>query len=180
MPPYPAVQLHPGVLKQVHPESPKFLFILLNEIQQFSRTFYQRTSDDERWSLAECGLKAPDWQKVLAWASRCPASDAPRPDSRAAGLLLLLIGTSVARSLEKDEPLWQMVADACSDDLRDGLFAHTDYPVGEARDAFSDACESLGLRHQLDLPGKHRYWRTVQLQFGFSAKVGASDLQTKW
>ena len=61
-------------------------------------------------------------------------------------------------------------------DLRNALFGHTDYPVGEARDAFSDACESLGLRHQLDLPGKHRYWRTVQLQFGFSAKVGASRL----
>lgn len=176
MPPYPVEQLHPGILNQVPPESPKFLYILLNEIQQFSRSFYRGTSDDERWSLAECGLKAPDWQKVLAWASRCTASDAPRPDSRAAGLLLLLIGTSVARSLEKDEPLWQMVADACSDDLRDGLFAHTDYPVGEARDAFSDACKSLGLRHQLDLPGKHRYWRTVQLQFGFSAKVGASRL----
>jgi len=149
---------------------------LLNEIQQFSRSFYQRTSDDERWSLADCGLKAPDWQKVLAWAIRCSASDAPRPNSRAAGLLLLLIATAVARSLEKDEPLWQMVADACSDDLRTTLFAHTDYPVGEARDAFSDACESLGLRHQLDLPGKHRYWRTVQLQFGFSAKVGAARL----
>jgi hypothetical protein len=176
VPPDPFVQLHPGVLNQVPPESPKFLYVLLNEIQQFSRKFYLRTSDDERWSLAECGLKAPDWQKILAWASRCPASDAPRPNSRAAGLLLLLIGTAVARSLEKDELLWQMVADACSDDLRNALFAHTDYPVGEARDAFSDACESLGLRHQLDLPGKHRYWRTVQLQFGFSAKVGASRL----
>jgi hypothetical protein len=69
-----------------------------------------------------------------------------------------------------------MVADACSDDLRAALFGHSDYPVGEAREALFDACESLGLRHQLDLPGKHRYWRTVQLQFGFSAKVSASRL----
>ncbi len=85
MPPDPVEQLHPGVLNQVPPESPKFLYILLNEIQQFSRKFCRRTSDDERWSLAECGLKAPDWQKVLAWASRCPASDAPPAQQQGGG-----------------------------------------------------------------------------------------------
>jgi hypothetical protein len=165
-----------GLLDQVRPDSPKFMSILLGQIQGFGRKFFQGTSDDERWSLIDCGLKAPDWQKILDWASRCPAADAPRPDSRAAGILLLLIGAAVARSLEHDEPLWQMVANACSDELRAALFGNTDYPVGEARDAFFNTCESLGLRHQLDLPGKHRYWRTVQLQFGFSAKVGAARL----
>lgn len=166
----------PGLLDQVPPDSPRFVGTLLTQIHGFGRQFPQRTADDERWSLTDCGLKAPDWKKVLDWAGRCPAADAPRPNSRTAGLLLLLIGAAVARSLDKDEPLWQMVADACSDDLRATLFGHNDYPVGEARDALSDACESLGLRHQLDLPGKHRYWRTVQLQFGFSAKVGAARL----
>jgi len=152
VPPSPYAHASYGVLDLVPPESPKFLNMLLNEIHQFSRNFHGRTIDDERWSLADCGMKASDWEKVLTWAARCPSFDAPRPNSRAAGLLLLLIGTAVARSLDKDEPLWQMVADSCSDELRGALFAHTDYPVGEARDALNEACRSLGLRHQLDLP----------------------------
>ncbi len=90
--------------------------------------------------------------------------------------MLLVISSAVARSLEKDEALWHSVADSCSPALQRALFGNTDYPVGETRDALSEACQTLGLRHQLNLPGKHRYWRTVLLQFGFNAKAGATRL----
>lgn len=160
-------QTIPGVLDQVRPDSPRFIGVLLGEIQGFSRRFCQGTSDDERWSLVDCGLKETDWQKIRDWACRCSAADAPRADSRVAGTLLLLIGAAVSRSLEKDEPLWQMVTNACSDELRAALFGSNDYPVGDARDAFSDACESLGLRNQLDLPGRQQFFRHTYLLAAF-------------
>ena len=93
------------------------------------------------------------------------------------GLLLLLVGAAVARSLDQDEPLWHMVAESCSDVLRRAWFNSNDYPLDELRAAVREACNTLAIRNQLDLPqGKHRYWRTVQLQFGFSAKVSAGRL----
>jgi hypothetical protein len=91
-------------------------------------------------------------------------------------IMLLVISSAAARSLEKDEALWHTVADFCSPALQRALFGNTDYPVGETRDALSEACQTLGLRHQVNLPGKHRYWRTVLLQFGFNAKAGATRL----
>jgi hypothetical protein len=92
------------------------------------------------------------------------------------GVMLLALSSAVARSLEKDEALWSSVADACSPPLRREIFGTNDYPVGESRNSLSEACHHLGLRNQLNLPGKHRYWRTVLLQFGFSAKVGMERL----
>ncbi len=90
--------------------------------------------------------------------------------------MLLALSSAVARSLEKDEALWSSVAGVCSPALRREFFGNNDYPVGDSRDSVSDACHNLRLRNQLNLPGKHRYWRTVLLQFGFSAKVGIERL----
>lgn len=123
------------------------------------------------------GFAEEHWTNIATWASTCVASDVPSVNSRAAGLLLLLTGAAVARSLDRDEPLWQMVAESCSDDLRYEWFNRNNYPVDEIRASVREVCAALSLRNQLDLPrGTHRYWRTVQLQFGFSAKVGAGRL----
>jgi hypothetical protein len=92
------------------------------------------------------------------------------------GIILLAAGAAISRTLDTDDPLWERVARACSPSLRASLFRSGEYPVQEARDSLSYTCLSLGLRHQLDLPGKHRYWRTVQLQVGFSGKVGTARL----
>ena len=163
------------ILDQIQPADTRFAGTLLNEIHSFGRHFSKDT--DERWSLIDCGLTAEHWSKIMAWARTCRTSDIPHLNSRAAGLLLLLVGAAVARSLDRDEPLWHMVATSCSDDLRRAWFSNgNDYPANEIRDAVDDACSALAIRNQLDLQGKHRYWRTVQLQFGFSAKVGAARL----
>jgi hypothetical protein len=166
----------PGLLDHLQPESSQFAHDCVAAIQRFGRTISQASAIDERWSLTECGLREPDWEKIRYWARLCPAAGVPKANGRAAGVMLLAVSTAVARSLEKDEALWHSVADACSPALQRELFGNSDYPVGEARDALSEACHTLGLRHQLNLPGKHRFWRTVLLQFGFSAKVGAARL----
>ena len=163
------------ILDQIQPTEARFAGALLNEIHSFGRHFPKDT--DERWSLIDCGLTAEHWSKIIAWARTCRTAEIPHLNSRAAGLLLLLVGAAVARSLERDDPLWHMVAASCSDDLRRAWFSNgNDYPANEIRDAVDDACSALAIRNQLDLQGKHRYWRTVQLQFGFSAKVGAARL----
>lgn len=162
-------------LDGIQPGDTRFASALLNEIHSFGRHFSKDT--DERWSLIDCGLTAVHWSKIMAWARTCRTAEIPHLNSRAAGLLLLLVGAAVARSLERDEPLWHMVATSCSDDLRRAWFSNgNDYPANEIRDAVDEACIALAIRNQLDLQGKHRYWRTVQLQFGFSAKVGAARL----
>lgn len=163
------------ILDQIQPTDTRFVDTLLNEVHSFGRHFSKDT--DERWSLIDCGLTAKHWAKIIAWAHTCQTSEIPHLSSRATGLLLLLVGAAVARSLERDEPLWHMVATSCSNDLRRAWFSNgNDYPASEIRDAVDDACRALAIRNQLDLQGKHRYWRTVQLQFGFSAKVGAARL----
>lgn len=163
------------LLDQIDPGDARFTAVLLNEVHSFGRRF--QADADERWSLIDCGLTDDHWLKVLAWARACGASEVPHHGSRAAGLLLLLVGAAVARSLERDEPLWHMVAASCSESLRRNWFnSVNDYPSIEIREAIDDACNALALRNQLDLQGKHRYWRTIQLQFGFSGKVGAARL----
>lgn len=92
------------------------------------------------------------------------------------GMVLLLVGAAVARTIEMDEPLWQRTSDVCSPALRAQLFGAGNYPVGEARAALASVAKTIGLREQLDLPGKHCYWRTVQLQVGFSGKNALARL----
>lgn len=163
------------ILDQIQPADARFPNTLLRVIHSFGKDFSKDT--DDRWSLTDSGLTAKHWSKIVAWAGNCRTAEIPHLNSRAAGLLLLLVSAAVARSLERDEPLWHMVATSCSDDLRRAWFSNgNDYPASEIRDAVDDACRALAIRNQLDLQGKHRYWRTVQLQFGFSAKVGAARL----
>jgi hypothetical protein len=164
------------MLDHLQPESPQFANGCVEAVQRCGRSFAQKFTSDERWSLTECGLSEADWQRIRHWARLCRVESVPKANGRAAGVMLLVISSAVARSLEKDEALWHSVADSCSPALQRALFGNTDYPVGETRDALSEACQTLGLRHQLNLPGKHRYWRTVLLQFGFNAKAGATRL----
>ena len=163
-------------LTQIPADSPQFISTLTAEIQNFGTRFLAGSGEDERWSLVECGLQESVWDKILEWAARCSDTECPRANSRMGGIVLLVVGAAVSRTLDVEDPLWERVAMACSPSLRASLFRLGAYPIQEARDSFSDTCLSLGLRHQLDLPGKHRYWRTVQLQVGFSGKVGAARL----
>lgn len=162
------------ILDQIQPGDTQFTTALVREVHAFGKSFSAEA--DERWSLIDCGLTADHWAKVLSWARACRTSDLPTTSSRSAGLLLLMISSAVARSLDREEPLWQMVAESCSQPLRQAWFNSNDYPVDELRGAVHEVCNALALRNQLDLPGKHRYWRTVQLQFGFSARVAAARL----
>ena len=163
-------------LSQISPHFPQFIPTLTAEIQNFGNRFLAGSGEDQRWSLIECGLQESVWSKILEWASHCPASEAPRANSRMGGIVLLTVGSAVSRTLDMEDPLWERVAMACSPSLRASLFRVGFYPIQEARDSLADTCLSLGLRHQLDLPGKHRYWRTIQLQVGFSGKAGAARL----
>ena len=172
-PPYGSVT---SSLSQISSHSPQFIPTLTAEIQNFGNRFLAGSGEDQRWSLIECGLQESVWSKILEWASHCPASEAPRANSRMGGIVLLAVGSAVSRTLDMEDPLWERVAMACSPSLRASLFRVGFYPTQEARDSLSDTCLSLGLRHQLDLPGKHRYWRTIQLQVGFSGKAGAARL----
>jgi hypothetical protein len=165
-----------GLLGQIPASSPQFIPTLTSEIQNFGNRFLAASGEDERWSLVDCGLRESVWQKILEWAARCPGTECPRANSRMAGIVLLVVGAAVSRTLDMEDPLWERVADACSPTLRASLFRSGMYPIQEARDSLADTCLSLGLRHQLDLPGKHRFWRTVQLQVGFSGKSGVARL----
>jgi hypothetical protein len=166
-----------GLLGQIPANSPQFIPTLTAEIQNFGNRFLSASGDDERWSLVDCGLRESVWQKILEWAARCPGTECPRANSRMGGIVLLVVGAAVSRTIDMEDPLWERVADACSPALRASLFRSSMYPIQEARDSLTDTCLSLGVRHQLDLPGKHRFWRTVQLQVGFSGKAGASRLR---
>lgn len=165
-----------SALSQIPARSPHFIPTLTAEIQNFGNRFLAGSGDDQRWSLADIGLQEPVWNKILEWAYNCSSGEAPCANSRMGGIVLLAVGAAVSRTLDMEDPLWERVAAACSPSLRSSLFRVGLYPVQEARDSLADTCLSLGLRHQLDLPGKHRYWRTVQLQVGFSGKAGAARL----
>src|ERR1017187_3772440 len=75
-----------GILDQIQPSDPRFSTELLSEVHAFGRNFCAET--DERWSLVDCGLIEAHWEKILHWARTCRGADIPRPNSRAAGLLL--------------------------------------------------------------------------------------------
>ena len=166
-----------GLFAHLEPGSPSFATGCAAALLRFGRDYSTTEPIDERWSLVECGLQKPDWDKILQWAYKCPKSEVPSAGSLTSGILILAISTAVGRLLEQ-EGLWQAVSASCSPVLREELFGTAEYPVNDSRDAMEKACSVLGVRHQLHLPGKHRYWRTVQLQFGFSAKAIASHLPT--
>jgi hypothetical protein len=165
-----------GLLGQIPARSPEFIPTLTAEIHNFGTRFLAASGVDERWSLVDCGLRESVWLKILEWAAYCPGTECPRANSRMGGIVLLVVGSAVSRTLDMEDPLWERVADACSPALRASLFRNGTYPIQEARDSLGNTCLSLGLRHQLDLPGKHRFWRTVQLQVGFSGKAGAARI----
>jgi hypothetical protein len=165
-----------SALSQIPADSPHFIPTLTAEIQRFGNCYLAGSGEDQRWSLAECGIQEAVWNKILEWAARCPETECPRANSRMGGIVLLVVGAAVSRTLDTEDPLWERVAIACSPLLRTSLFRLGMYPIQEVRDSLSDTCLALGLRHQLDLPGKHRYWRTVQLQIGFSGKAGVARL----
>ena len=173
MPPFNSVS---SSLTQIPADSPRFITTLTAEIDKFGNQYLASSGEDQRWSLAECGLRESVWNKVLEWTARCSDSECPRADSKMGGIVLLVAGAAVSRTLDTEDPLWERVARACSPSLRASLFRSGEYPIQEARDSLSYTCLSLGLRHQLDLPGKHRYWRTVQLQVGFSGKACTARL----
>jgi hypothetical protein len=168
-----------GLLEGISAGSPRFMETLVGEMQGFSRRFSVANDRiDERWSLIDCGIKTPDWQKFLDWAGSCPHSACPGPNSWLGGMILLLAGAAIAQGLEADEPLWQAVADVLSPPLRLTLFGFGNYPLAEARESLAETVRSLQLREQLNLPGTHRWWRTVQLQVGFSGNAAAARLSS--
>ena len=133
-------------------------------------------SSDERWSLTECLLREEDWADLLVWGKECPSSAVPDPETVVGGLMFLALSTAVARTLNGHEPLWTAVADQMNSALLRSYFGSSTYPLETTRRFIRHACEQLHLRHQTDLPGKHRYWRTVMLQIGFTPKAAAERL----
>lgn len=161
-------------LNDLSPDSPMFPQRSTERLLAFGRSF-RNDSPEPRWSLVECGLELHDWEKILNWAFQCSVPAVPPSRSLQSGILLLLVATAVARNQE-DDVLWSRVAACCSSSLRYSWFGRGEYPLSECRDSLRDACQILGLRNQLHLRGKMHYWRTIMLQFGFSAKVAQRQL----
>jgi len=93
-------------LSQIPADSPHFIPTLTAEIQNFGTGFLAGSGEDERWSLAECGLQESVWNKILEWAARCPDTECPRANSRMGGIVLLVVGAAVSRTLDVEDPLW--------------------------------------------------------------------------
>lgn len=161
-------------LNDLSPDNPTFPQRSTDRLLTFGR-WYRNVSPEPRWSLVECGLESHDWAKILNWASQWAAPTVPPSRSLQSGILLLLVGTAVARNQE-DDVLWSRVAACCSSTLRYSWFGCGEYPLSECRDSLRDACHILGLRNQLHLRGKMHYWRTITLQFGFNARVAQRQL----
>lgn len=169
-------QLAAVSIPDIDVRSPSFAHRCAGELLRFGRA-HKCCRDGERWSLAECGIDASDWRRLLNWAENCQPSSFPRIQGLEAGIMMFAIATAVARTLD-EEGLWSSVADACSPYLRGCWFGNTGYLLGECRDALAEACYELGVRQQLGMRGKHHYWRTIMLQVGFSAKAAARQLPT--
>lgn len=131
---------------------------------------------DARWSLAECGLIEGDWEQLLLWGQSCPQRAVPSVNTVVGGLIFLSFAAAVARTQDGQEALWAGVADNMSPALLRCYFGSVRYPLDATRDSIRYACERGALRHQIDMPGKHRYWRTVMLQIGFVSKAAAERL----
>ena len=151
------------------------------------------------WSIAELLLNPDDFAWLSSWASglsggviasclsdlRKTAEFGEPKVSYAAALGLMLI-TFAAESARRDATegvLWPFVrrdsfglerfargADA-------ELFLANDFPVVGFRKAIRRASRVFGLRHAFDeAEGKHRYFRTIFLQFGFSREDARRSL----
>lgn len=132
-------------------------------------------SGRRRWSLAEC-LMEDDWDQVLEWGTICPATQVPKPDSLVGGFMFLAFSAAVARTQDGNEALWAGVAKRMNRALLRTYFGSVTYPLDTTREWMREACERGHVRHQIDMPGKHRYWRTVMLQIGFAPQVGVQRL----
>jgi len=141
-----------------------------------ARGLRSASSFDERWSLTECHLEEENWADLLLWGSLCPDTAVPDPETLVGSVMFLALSAAVARTLEGNESLWAAVADQISPALRRSYFGSSTYPSDTTRRCIRQACERLHLRHQTDMPGKHRYWRTVMLQIGFAPKSAAERL----
>ena len=128
-----------------------------------------------RWSLAEC-LVEDDWAQIIEWGTTCPPTRVPKPDSLVGGFMFVAFSAAVARTQDGNEALWATVANRMSPGLVRSYFGSVTYPLDTTREWMREACERGQLRHQIDMPGKHRYWRTVMLQIGFAPKVGVQRL----
>lgn len=169
-------QLAAVSISDVDVRSAQFSHRCAGELLRFGKA-HKCCWDGERWSLAECGMDASDWRRVLEWAGNCQPSSFPGIRELEAGIMMLAVAAAVARTLD-EEGLWSSVAGACSPFLRDRWFGNTDYLLNDCRVSLADACYELGIRQQLGMRGKHHYWRTVMLQFGFSAKAATRQLPT--
>jgi hypothetical protein len=149
-------------------DSPALAEFWVRAVAENSREVRRREEVESRWSLAERFTQPGDWAKLLAWAKHCPPASVPAAGSLTGGLLLLSVAAAVARQRGHDEALWGAVCDSVSPSLALEWFGPASWPCEAARRALEGACEHFHLRHQLDLPGKKRYWRTVLLQIGLS------------
>jgi hypothetical protein len=91
-------------------------------------------------------------------------------------LLFLALSAAVARTQDGNEALWAAVSKRMNPHLHRSYFGTVDYPMDVTRKGLQEVCERSRLRHQIDMPGKHRYWRTVMLQIGFTPKGAAARL----
>jgi hypothetical protein len=126
--------------------------------------------------VAECGLTEEDWEQLLDWGRSCPQRAVPSPDTLVGGLIFLSFAAAVARTQDGNEALWAGVADHMNAALLRSYCGSVRYPLDATRKSIRDACDLGGMRHQIDMPGKHRYWRTVMLQIGFTSKAAAERL----
>lgn len=154
--------------------SPDFAHHCVGELLRYGR-WHAETNVGARWSLCDSGMGAADWAALREWASHCGPEACIEANGLAAGAMMVAVAAAIGRTLS-DEGLWRSMAEACSPHLRRLWFSRTDYLRQECLPAFEDACRDLHLRQELDLREKHYYWRTVKLQFGFSAKSAARQL----
>jgi hypothetical protein len=155
-----------GQLCSVPPNEADFPVAWASALIQRAKALRAGPDADRRWSLSECGLAEEDWAQVLEWGLRCPANAIPNPQTVVGALLFLALSAAVARTQDGNEALWAAVSKRMNPQLHRSYFGTVDYPIDVTRRGLQDLCERSRLRHQIDMPGKHRYWRTVMLQIG--------------
>ena len=165
-----------GQLCSIPPNETNFPVAWASALIQRAKALRTGSDADRRWSLSECGLTEADWAQVLEWGLRCPANAVPHPQTVVGALLFLALSAAVARTQDGNEALWAAVSKRMNPHLHRSYFGTVDYPIDVTRRGLQDVCERSRLRHQIDMPGKHRYWRTVMLQIGFTPKGAAARL----
>jgi hypothetical protein len=166
-----------GQLCSIPPNEADFPVAWASALIQRAKALRTGPDADRRWSLSECGLAEADWAQVLEWGVTCPANAIPNPQTVVGALLFLALSAAVARTQDGNEALWAAVSKRMNPRLHRSYFGTVDYPIDVTRRGLQDLCERSRLRHQIDMPGKHRYWRTVMLQIGYTPKGAAARLQ---